>query len=648
MRTYWLMPLGIVVVGALMLGWLIGCGGGGGQVDEVAFETVELPPGADPSVPAELGGAGFSGEGWLTNADFPYLADPNAKKGGSMTMRMVEFPSTLRTEGKDANTTINSLISSMTYERLLSIHPTTLEFIPSLATHWKISDDKQTFWFRINPDARWATGHRVTAQDVIETWRLHTDEGILAPYTNILYQKYEEPVAESPYIVRVHCKELNWRHFIYFGISMAIFPSHILKDLTGEQYLKEYQFKLLPGSGPYTLDPKDIVKGTSLTLKRRDNYWGKTLRKNIGSDNFDRFKFIVIQDERLALEKFKKGEFDIYYISRASWWVDEFGGNGKGGGNIEDLQRGLIQKRKIYNDNPQGIVGYAFNMRVAPFDDIRIRKAFYYLFNRDKLIDKLFLNEYEYLNSYFPGKIYENPNNLVYEYDQEKGVKLLAEAGWKERNEEGWLVNDGQVFELTLAFASPSMERIFTVYQEDLAQVGIKLNLKQSTGATMFKMVNERNFKIHFQNWTGLLFPNPESSFHSNTADPDNTTNITGVKNARIDEICAEYNVTFDQKKREKQIQEIDGILADLVPYALGWYAPFNRIAYWNKFGHPEYYLTRIGDYLDIPQLWWYNEEKAARLEEARKDKSIQLEVGETMVTYWPEYDERMEELRGE
>ena len=134
---------------------------------------------------------------------------------------------------------------------------------------------------------------------------------------------------------------------------------------------------------------------------------------------------------------------------------------------------------------------------------------------------------------------------------------------------------------------------------------------------------------------------------HSNTADPDNTTNLPGVKNDRIDEICAEYNVTFDQKKREEQIREIDGILADMVPYALGWYAPFQRIAYWNKFGHPEYYLTRVGDFLDIPQLWWYDEEKAMQLEAAKKDKSIQLEVGETINTYWPEYAERMEEMAG-
>ena len=35
----------------------------------------------------------------------------------------------------------------------------------------------------------------------------------------------------------------------------------------------------------------------------------------------------------------------------------------------------------------------------------------------------------------------------------------------------------------------------------------------------------------------------------------------------------------------------------------LRWDAPFQRIAYWNKFGHPEGFLTRIGDYRDMPDV---------------------------------------------
>ena len=42
----------------------------------------------------------------------------------------------------------------MVYETLLGLHPTTLAYIPALATHWQISPDKKTFRFRIDPNAQ--------------------------------------------------------------------------------------------------------------------------------------------------------------------------------------------------------------------------------------------------------------------------------------------------------------------------------------------------------------------------------------------------------------------------------------------------------------------------------------------------------------
>ena len=49
------------------------------------------------------------------------------------------------------------------------MHPTTLEYIPALATHWQISADKMTYRFRINPNARFSDGTPVTSDDVVAT-----------------------------------------------------------------------------------------------------------------------------------------------------------------------------------------------------------------------------------------------------------------------------------------------------------------------------------------------------------------------------------------------------------------------------------------------------------------------------------------------
>ncbi|MFI5144128.1 MAG: extracellular solute-binding protein [Ignavibacteria bacterium] len=600
----------------------------------ISIKQFDTPPGADPSVPPEKGGKGFTGEGWQTAVNYNIAGDSNAVKGGSFTMSILDFPSTLRTKGKDANTVFNFMMDNMMYETLLSLDPVTEEYIPGLATHWKISDDHMQFWFRINPDARWADGKPVTSEDVIATWKLMIDPGILEAYDNILYGSFEQPVAESKYIISIKSKQLNWRQFYYFA-GLKIMPAHYIGNITGKEYLDKYQFEFIPGSGPYAVLKEDINKGQSITIRRRADYWGEKERFNVGMNNFDMVKFEVVSDESLAFEKFKKGDLDLLYISRSQWWEERF--------NFDEVDRGLILKRRVYNEYPEGVMGLCFNMRKPPFDDIRIRKAVAYLFDRDKYNEKLFFKAYSPIYSNYPGSQYENPNNPKIHFNLDSAKALLADAGWKDKNADGYLVKEGKVFELDLPFDNPGQEKYLTVFQEDLKKVGIKLNLKQIQPETNFKLGNERNFTILVAAWGGLRIPNPESSEKSNTADQPNTTNWPGIKDKKIDELCDQYNVTFDQKERVKIIRTIDSIACSYYSYAFGWYAPYQRFAFHNKFGYPQSILTKLDDFLVAPYLWYFDPEKAAEYEAAKTDKSKKLDKGEMDNKYWINLKEKTE-----
>jgi microcin C transport system substrate-binding protein len=416
---------------------------------------------------------------------------------------------------------------------------------------------------------------------------------------------------------------------------MTIFPAHVLKNVKGETYIKEYNFKVLPGSGPYTLREEDIQKGKQISLRRRKDYWGEKARANIGIDNFDELRYVVVRDENLAFEMMKKGDLDYFYVGRSKQWIEDM--------NFEAIQRGLIQKRKIFNEQPWGTEGFAFNTRRPPFNDVRVRKALSLLMNRPVMIEKLAFNEYLPENSYFPGSVYENPNNPKNPYDPDMALKLLADAGWKSRDAQGRLVNDGQPMQIELLYTAKTLEPYLTVYQEDLRKVGINLNLRLVTPETQFQLFSDRRFEMTLVAWSGLLFPNPETSFDSTLADQNNNNNITGFKNARVDELDKKYDRTFDVAERIKIIREIDGILASDYQYALMWYAPFSRVIYWNKFGTPPGYLSRIGDYsgafsgAGIPQLWWIDPAKQNKLEQALRDSSIKLDVGPTEDRYWLE-----------
>jgi len=214
---------------------------------------------------------------------------------------------------------------------------------------------------------------------------------------------------------------------------------------------------------------------------------------------------------------------------------------------------------------------------------------------------------------------------------------VLAEAGYKKKNSEGILVGEhGTPFRFEMGIPK-TMERIITPYQRELRNVGIDLELKFQDGNALWKRLMERQFKMHWVNWGGLVFPNPETSFKSELADQDNTNNISGVKNPVMDSLFAVYDTLFSQKRRVEIVRTIDKLAMEEDHMAMSWYAPYQRLLYWNKFSAPEYYLSRYGNSSGVYSYWWYDEEKAGKLKEDMKTGEP-MEVGETEVTYWPDY----------
>jgi microcin C transport system substrate-binding protein len=297
-----------------------------------------------------------------------------------------------------------------------------------------------------------------------------------------------------------------------------------------------------------------------------------------------------------------------------------------------------MQKQKIFNDKPVGYGGIAFNTKRAPFNDPRMRRALTLLFNRAQLVEKLMYNEYILSNSYYPNSIYENPGNPKQEYNPEKAAQLLTEIGYTSRNQDGILVKNGQPLEVEI-LVSQDQIRILTPFQQDLQKAGIKLNFRTVDASTRGKMSAEKNYSMTFQQWTGLLYPNPISSFNSKLADVANTNNITAFKNARADELMDKEQITFDPVERVRILRELDSILVAENTYALAYHVPFVRLVYWNRFGQPAFTLGRVSDWEDVLAQWWFDPEKAAVVQKGMNDKSVKMDIVPNENRYWLDYD---------
>ena len=570
--------------------------------------------------------------GWETNINSP-SGDPQAVKGGMFTMLGgSEYPTTFRSLGKDSRHQINGLMDGLQNEPLLGFDYEKLEWQPVIATHWKIEDDSLTYWFRIDPRAKWADGKDIIAEDVVAAFKLHIDDGHEDPNVATYYKDlFHIPEAISKYVVKIKAKKIDWRSF-RAAAGMYPMPSFYLNKIDGAGYIEKYNFSFLPGSGAYTYDKENSKKGSEgyIIFKRQENYWAKDHIRNVGVNNFDQIKFIFIEDDNQQVVSFMNGDYDIYAWSRAQWWVERFVPE-----NFKEIDKGWVQKIKIFNYLPKGPAGVVFNTQKDRYNDIRIRKAFAHLFDVDKLNKRLFFDEYVRLNTFFYGTPYANPRNPYTEYNPEKALDLLKDAGWARKEGEPWLKNDkGEDFEVDFLM-SPGDERIFSSFQEDLKKVGIKMDFDQVDGNMAFSKTMKKEYEITYQGWTGGFFPSPEGMMHSKYAEAVEVTNITSMAIPEIDQLISEYNAEWDAKKRIPFAHKIDSIAVNSYHYALGWTSPYGaRMLYWNKFGIPEKGLYYATGWQSPITLWWIDPQKENKLNSAILENS-KLPTENQTIDYW-------------
>jgi len=572
----------------------------------------------------------FDPTGWET-ADRSREGSPRAERGGIIRLYVKEYPTSLCCAGPNSRSVLITKMNDMVSERLITLNSRTNKFEPWLASHWKESDDHKTLWFKIDERARFADGREVTALDVVESFKLFCDKRIKAPWHNSEWpRRFEVPVAESKYVVRITQKDALWKNLILFGASLRILPAHeIMSDYDHSKFIRKFNWKFYAGSGPYKLDY--TKRGRNVCLIRRDDWWGDQIPENKGQWNFKRIKFIVIGDENLTFEKFKHGDLDVYTCNISAWWATKC--------DFDKIQKGYIQKRQIWNEVPQGTQGFALNQRKWPFNDKRVRQAMFYLYPRGKMIDKLFYNQYKHMDSLWPNSCYESPYNTKYRFNPEKAKELLTAAGYTKRNDEGLLVNSkGQALQLSLNYGSKSSEKFYTVYKEALQTAGIGLKLKLATRTAIFKLLRDHKFSISASAWNSPRPPGPRSSLHSEKADVKNSTNVSAVKIPELDKLIEAYEQEYDSEKREELMKKIDHLGYEDVPYVLDWYCPFRRMLYWNKFGYPEYQYDISGyHYYPTYQLWWIDSEKEKALKKAMKDGTA-LKRGALNNKFWVDY----------
>ena len=542
----------------------------------------------------------FPRAGWA-EAPNP-LASEFAEKGGMLVDYAGPYPKSFNYY-LDQNTMSAELFGQF-YETLLSQHPVTLEMEPLLAESCTLGDDRKTFTFRMNPLAKWSDGKPVTAEDVRWTFAAAMDPKNLTGPHKIGLERFAPPEVLDDATIRFVAQEEHWENLLTLA-GLQVLPKHAFagKDFN----LQNFEFPVV--SGPYRLG--EIKEGLQVTLERRPDWWAGTLPRFRHVANFDVLRFRFFEDPENAFEAFKKGELDLFSVRAAHVWANQTGG--------EKVARNWIVKQAVENRNPVGFQGIALNLRRAPLDDPRVRRALAHLYHREKMNETLMHNAYFLHRSYFED-LYDAAHpcgNDFLAFDKEQARALLAEAGWTADPATGLLAKDGQPLRLRYLSRGGTDDKFTAIFQEDLKDVGIELIVDKKDWAAWAKDMDAYNFDLTWAAWSAGLFKNPESMWASREADRPSGQNIAGYKNPEVDALIDAQRAEFDVQKRHDIVRKIDAILARDVPYVLLWNLNYTRLLWWNKFGMPEAPLGKYGDERAAHAYWWFDPDAAADLARA-------------------------------
>ena len=547
----------------------------------------------------------FPQKGW-TDKPNP-LASPDAEIGGEISIFAGQYPKSFNYYL--ANNSFTSELFGYMFETLLGNDPLTLDYIPGLADRWVISDDKKTFTFHISPKAKWSDGNPITAEDVRWTFQTILKPENLTGVHKVSLERFHPPVVIDKYTIQFTAKNVHWKNMGAVG-GFQILPKHAYSNRDFNKL--NFEFPVI--SGLYQLG--EINEGIYVKLERRANWWAKDLLSSQNTGNFQTLKFRFYVDRTNAFEAFRKGMIDLFPIYTSRIWVNETKG--------DDFSANRIIKQKVTNYQPSGFQGFAMNMRKFPFDDVNVRKAMAHLLDRKKMNHTLMYDQYFLHKSYYED-LYSGkkpcPNPKI-SFDKSMARELLKKSGWKPNPATGYLEKNGEKFSFRFLTRSATASKFLAIFAEDLKDVGIELVTDAKDWASWSKDMDEFNYQMTWAAWGGTVFKDPEGMWNSKEADRKSGNNITGFKNARVDQLIKKQKSMFDINERNTILREIDGLIAKDFPYVLLWNINSTRLLYWNKFGTPDTVLSKYGRESSAYSYWWIDEDSKADLKDARKSKA--------------------------
>jgi len=301
---------------------------------------------------------------------------------------------------------------------------------PCLVTKWEVSPDGRLWVFYVRKGVKWHDGNSLTGEDILFTLQA-LQSGVL----NSFFNKNNEniKIVESglrggdPYTFYIRLEEPTYLVLDY--LTFPILSHYVYKSV---DYMMENKnnFSILPiGTGPYMVDSTYGYDGETIKLIKNSDWWN-------GNPYIDSILGKSYASLYQAFDAFYNNEVDL--IDTTAVYSNT------------RLHHSNANHYKYLTSDIELLV---LNDSNVLFQDKSVKKAIAYGIDRKDIISKVYLNNAETVDVPIPSKswLYDSTYR-IYDYDVQRAVKLLKEAGWEDSNGDGVLEKDFNGNNVDLSF----------------------------------------------------------------------------------------------------------------------------------------------------------------------------------------------------
>ncbi|WP_327582939.1 ABC transporter substrate-binding protein [Nonomuraea sp. NBC_00507] len=436
-------------------------------------------------------------------------------------------------------------------------------FRPWLAKAWQVSDDGLTYTLDLRDDVTFHDGTKFDAAAV----KANLDQFLVPGYNPtvaaIQLKAFDKAEVLSPYQLKITLKEPDalFLDFLSSPYAGQVSP----KSLKSAKNLK-FGGPDLVGTGPFILDR--YVQGQEIHYRRNPSYkWPPAAAAHQGPAHLSKITYRFLPEAAVRVGALTSGQVQVIEGVPATEV------------NLIKKDPNLALQASL---NSGTAYSYYFNTSHAPFDDQRVREAFRQAVDVDAVLKSVYqgtaTRAWSIVGRRSP--FYDATLENTYGGDVAKANALLDEAGWKQRDAEGFRVKDGKRLTVREVASAP-----FVRDRRDILAQAIQAQVKQSAGIDFqVKIVDQGSAQKALDENEYELFGNSRGDSDVGAAlnlilPAKGAINRTRFADPQVDKWLATASATSDQAERKELYAKVQQAAVRETAIVFPLYVPADQIA---------------------------------------------------------------------